>query len=113
MFLRILLAFAEVEQVKDKEYTPITFEQGVIWFAIILCAILVAIYVAGFFRGNALGKIDETSNHLDEFRKLRDEGMLDDEEFSQVKTSIAFKNTEQEVEFNEDTSNDAENNSQP
>ena len=112
MFLQILIAFVEAEKAKDKEYTPITLEQGVIWTAIILSAIAVAFYVAGFFRGRALGKISETSNHLDEFRRLRDEGMLGDEEFSQVKATITQQNTEQIIDFNEETTNNEENDNQ-
>ena len=112
MLLQVLLAFAEAEKVKEKEYTPITLEQGVIWAAVILSAIMVAVYVAGFFRGNALGKIDQTSNHLDEFKRLHEEGMLGEEEFSQVKATISQQNITRQIEFEEDTSNNEENNNQ-
>ena len=112
MFLQILLAFAEVEKVKEKEYTPITLEQVVIWAAVILSAIAAAVYVAGFFRGNALGKVNETSNHLDEFKRLHEEGMLGEEEFSQVKATISQLNVTRQIEFEEDTSNNEENNNQ-
>lgn len=112
MYLQILFAFAKAEIVKDEEYTPITLEESVIWVAVILSGIAITIYVAGFFRGHAMGKIDETANHLDQFRDLRDKGMLDEEEFSQVKTTMRHKQIQQEVGSNEDTSSDAENNNQ-
>lgn len=112
MFLKILTAFAEAEKVQDKEYTPITLEQVVIWIAVILSAIAIAYYVAGFFRGRALGAPDGTSNHLDEFRRLRDEGMIGNEEFSQVKKTITKQNTERAIEFREDTTDNEENDNQ-
>ena len=112
MLLQILLAFAEAEKVKDKKYTPITLEEVVVWVAVILSAIAVTVYVAGFFRGNALGKVTQTSNHLDEFKRLHEEGMLQEEEFSQVKATISQQNVARQIEFQEDTSSNEENNNQ-
>lgn len=56
---------------------------------LLLFALMIAIYVSFFFRDLALGsKQNETDNFLGDFRKMREEGQLDETEFSRLKSKI-------------------------
>ncbi len=54
---------------------------------LVIC-LAVAFYVVKLFRDMATGKTSEPANYISEFQKLRDEGKLDEEEFSRLATSI-------------------------
>ena len=103
---------AQVERPDAKEpYTPITIEQIIIWVAVTISLILVALYVVGIFRSDARSTFGGPENHLDDFRKLREEGMMDDEEYSRVKTSISSDPKEQ-IDFREDRTESVDNSDQ-
>ena len=57
----------------------------IIWTSLLVILILVAVYVVGLVRNLAIGgsDVDET-DHLSEFRKLRDQGMIDEEEYKRL-----------------------------
>ena len=103
------MMLAQVERPDAKEpYTPITIEQIIIWVAVTISLILVALYVVGIFRSDARSSFDGPEDHLDDFRRLREEGMMDDEEYSRVKSSIASDSQEQ-IDFREDRTEDVDN----
>ena len=60
----------------------------VVWISLLATAIIIAIYVAAYFRNLAFGKSDNASDHLSEFRRLKEEGKLGDKEFAQLKSTI-------------------------
>ena len=56
---------------------------------LLLLAIMVGVYVAFFFRNLALGGNEgESADLLTDFRQMRDEGQLDENEFSRLKEVI-------------------------
>ena len=62
----------------------------VIWIAVLVIAVLVAIYVAKIFRDMAFGReSNESSNFISEFERLKNEGKLEDHEFAKVKSKIS------------------------
>lgn len=110
MFQSISLWLAQSEPIKEKAEPP-TLEEVVILVAILVSLLLVAIYVVGIFRGNALGETEETSNHLDDFRKLHEEGVLEENEFKKVKSQL-IENHREKIDFREDRSDDREDDDQ-
>lgn len=110
MFQSISLWLAQSEPVKEKAEPP-TLEEIVILVAILVSLLLVAIYVVGIFRGNALGTTEETSNHLDEFRRLHEEGVLEDGEYKKVKSQLIESQREQ-IDFREDQSDEVKDDDQ-
>ena len=54
---------------------------------LVVC-VAVAYYVVKLFRDMATGKSSEPADYISEFQKLRDEGKLDEEEFSRLAKSI-------------------------
>lgn len=106
MFQSISLWLAQSEPIKEKPELP-TLEEIVILVAILVSLLLVAIYVVGIFRGNALGKNEETFNHLDDFRKLHEEGVLEESEFKKVKSQL-IEDQREKIDFREDRSDDVE-----
>ena len=54
---------------------------------LVIC-VAAGFYVVRLFRDMALGKTDEPSSYISEFQKLRDEGKLDDEEYSKLAKAI-------------------------
>ena len=60
----------------------------IIWLTLLVILILVGTYVAMYFRGQAMGIVKEKSDYLSDFRKLKDEGKLDEEEFGRLKQAI-------------------------
>jgi hypothetical protein len=50
--------------------------------------VAVSYYVVKLFRDMATGKSSEPSDYISEFQKFRDEGKLDEEEFSRLAKSI-------------------------
>lgn len=105
-----LQLLAEAETVKEKADPP-SLEQVIILGTVLVSLLLVAFYVVSFFRGSALGTVEEPVSHLDDFRRLREEGMLDEEEFKQVKTSLIQEQREK-VDFREETSDEADRDDQ-
>ena len=59
----------------------------VILTGLVIC-VAVAFYVAKMFRDMATGKTVELSNYISDFQKLRDEGKLNDAEYSKLAKSI-------------------------
>ena len=110
MFQSISLWLAQSEPIKEKAEPP-TLEEIVILVAILVSLLLVAIYVVGIFRGNAIGNTEETSNHLDEFRRLHEEGVLEDSEYKKVKSQIIESQREQ-IDFREDQSDEVKDDDQ-
>ena len=60
----------------------------IIWITLLVIFVLVGSYVAMYFRGQAKGISHESTDYLSDFRKLKDEGKLDDEEFGRLKQAI-------------------------
>ena len=54
---------------------------------LVIC-VAIAYYVVKLFRDMATGKSLEPANYISEFQRLRDEGKLDEEEFSRLAKSI-------------------------
>ncbi len=59
----------------------------VIISGLVIC-VSIAYYVVKLFRDMATGKSMESANYISEFQRLRDQGKLDDEEFSRLAKSI-------------------------
>jgi hypothetical protein len=55
---------------------------------LLLFIVLIGIYVVTFFRNLAIGGVEEDDDILTGFRRMRDEGQLDDEEYSRLKQAI-------------------------
>lgn len=110
MFQILNVWLAQSEPVKEKADPP-SLEEIIILATILVSLLFVAIYVVGIFRGSALGKTKEASSDLDEFRRLREEGVLDESEYKQVKTQIVQQQREQ-INFREDTSDEAKDDDQ-
>jgi len=60
----------------------------IIWLTLLVILVMVGTYVAMYFRGQAMGIVKEKSDYLSDFRKLKDEGKLDEEEFGRLKQAI-------------------------
>ncbi len=60
----------------------------IIWISLLVIFVLVGTYVAMYFRGQAKGIIKAPTDYLSDFRKLNEEGKLDDEEFGKLKQAI-------------------------
>ena len=54
---------------------------------LIIC-VATAYYVIKLFRDMAMGHREDPTNYMTEFQKMRDEGKLDDEEYSRLARSI-------------------------
>lgn len=100
-----------IAEVADEKWEPPSLEQVIILAAALISLVLIGIYVVNIFRGSALGTPDENVSHLDEFRRLREEGMLDESEFAQVRSTI-IQDAREKVDFREDTSGDTNRNDQ-
>ena len=59
----------------------------VILSGLVIC-FAVAFFVVKMFRDMATGKTVEPSSYISDFQRLRDEGKLDDEEYSRLAKSI-------------------------
>lgn len=110
MFQFFSVLLAETEPVQATREPP-SLEQVVLLVAVMVSLILVVVYVVLYFRGAAFGENQVASNHLDEFRRLREEGLLNEDEFKKVKTQIVQQPRE-EVDFREDTSDEAKDDDQ-
>jgi len=71
-----------------EETMEIPEARWIVWLTILVILILVAIYVVMYFRGQATGRGIETTDYLTEFEKLKEQGKLDEEEFSRLKSVI-------------------------
>ena len=71
-----------------EETMEIPEARWIVWLTTLVILILVAIYVVMYFRGQATGRGIETTDYLSEFEKLKEQGELDDEEFSRLKSVI-------------------------
>ena len=54
---------------------------------LVVC-VAVAFYVVKLFRDMALGGREDPASYITEFQRLRDEGKLDDEEYSRLTKAI-------------------------
>ena len=71
-----------------QETMEIPEARWIIWITLLVIFVLVGAYVAMYFRGQAKGGSQESTDYLSDFRKLKDEGKLDDEEFGRLKQAI-------------------------
>jgi uncharacterized membrane protein len=62
--------------------------QLVVAVAILAAMVAIAVYAAGKIRGQAVQKEPPTSELLTKFRELHSQGMLSDEEFRTIKTTL-------------------------
>lgn len=71
------------------EMMGIPESRWIVFGTLLICATLVAIYVSAYFRNLALGKNDDNdADILSGFRKLRDNGQLEEAEYSKLKRAI-------------------------
>lgn len=54
----------------------------------LLIGLFVAYYVVKLFRDMALGRVEDPTSYITDFQKLRDEGKLDQEEYSRLSKVI-------------------------
>ena len=68
----------------------------IVWGTLLLFVLMIAVYVSFFFRDLAIGnEKSDTTNLLTDFRKMREEGQLDENEYSRLKSRIPdFKNAD-------------------
>jgi len=75
-----------------KEYWNEVMEiQEVRWIVIVaglVTCLFIAIYIVKFFRDMALGKSDDPTDFITDCQKMREEGKLDDEEYSKLQKAI-------------------------
>jgi hypothetical protein len=60
----------------------------VLWVAALAILVAVGIYVAGKFRAKAVQKEPSASELLTKFREMHSRGVLNDEEFRTIKTTL-------------------------
>lgn len=60
----------------------------VIKLFVVACIIILAVYLLLKLRDFAAGKMPRNGEYLTEFEKMRDEGLIDDKELSQVKSAV-------------------------
>ncbi len=80
-----------IRSLNDFFYESMQIPEGrwLVYGTILICAILIAIYVSVFFRNLALGTGgDDTDELLTRFREMRDQGQLDETEYSKLKKVI-------------------------
>ena len=63
----------------------------IIYPSLLLVLVLVAYYVLQLFRNLAFGGGESTANHLDTFRKMRDDGMIGTDEYKKVALAKGFR----------------------
>ena len=73
----------------------------IVWFTVLLVAIITATYFAKMFRDMAVGQNVATEDLLSDFDRLRNEGKLNEEEFKKLKSTIR-ENQEAKQDNNED-----------
>ena len=79
-----------------QETMAIPEARWIVILTILAILILIGVYVTMYFRGHAKGLGSEPADYLSDFRKLKDEGKLDEEEFGKLKRVIP-KETEGET----------------
>lgn len=71
------------------EVTQIPEARWIIFGTLLLFLVLIAIYVSTYFRNLAIGGSEsEDLDLLSEFRNLRDQGHLDNDEYNRLKTVV-------------------------
>ena len=60
----------------------------IVFGTLTLFTVMIALYVSFYFRDLAFGKSDDDADLMTDFRQMRDEGHLGDEEFSKLKKVI-------------------------
>lgn len=71
-----------------KQIWEIPEARWIVWITLLAVVVMVGIYIAVYFRNLAFGKSDSGSDHLSEFRRLREEGKLGDKEFAKLKSTM-------------------------
>lgn len=68
----------------------------IVWGTLLLFVVMIGIYVSFFFRDLAIGGDNEDTAHLlSDFRKMREDGQLDETEYSRLKSKIPdFQNAD-------------------
>jgi hypothetical protein len=72
---------------KDALSDPVA--NWVVMIFLLICSILIAVYVVGWFRNLALGRDQEPLNPLAEIERLKGEGKIDFVEYQKLKKSAA------------------------
>ena len=67
----------------------------IVWGTLLLFVLMIAVYVSFFFRDLALGNDqNESADLLTDFRRMREDGQLDETEYSRLKSQLPdFKNS--------------------
>jgi hypothetical protein len=76
---------------KWQQLMSIPEARWVVWTTILAIIVLVAVFVVMRFRNMAIGKLELLEDPLSEFRRMRDEGALDDKEFASVRSTMLEK----------------------
>ncbi len=75
----------------------------VFWFLVLAIVLAIAVWGIKWIRDNLLGDSPvSSSDHLSSFRELRDQGILDDDEFRRVRSTVGLKETFPEADKNND-----------
>ena len=72
--------WAEVMEIREVRW--------IVMIAGLVVCVCVAFYFAKLFRDMALGKSEDPTSFITEFQKLREEGKLDEEEYSRLQKAI-------------------------
>lgn len=77
---------------KLKQFWSETMEipeaRWIVAFAGLVVCVCVAYYFVKFFRDMALGSNEDPTSFISNFQKMRDEGMLEEDEYKRLKQSI-------------------------
>ncbi len=60
----------------------------ILWISALVIGLWVAYYFAKLFRDMAMGGSPDPPSYIGDFERLREEGKLDDDEYSRLKKSI-------------------------
>ena len=92
-----------------KELMEIDGVPWIVYTAILICLVLTAVYIVGWFRNLAIGGHSSHSQEdLDLLREIRDRDMIADEEFDRAKqlvrenTAMAFPSKEESSQVDEE-----------
>lgn len=62
--------------------------------SVVVCLIVLAVYAVLRIRDFAAGKMPRSGEYVTEFENMRDDGLIDDKELSQVKTAIGRESSD-------------------
>lgn len=86
-----------------KELMEIDGVSWIVYTAVLVCLVLIAVYIVGWFRNLAIGGHSSNSEEdLDLLREIRNRDMIADEEFDRAKQLIRESPTTKKAPSNEE-----------